>query len=234
MQPDFEHLLILQDRDLRLRDIHLQLERIPRDKEQASERLAQTKTATAAAKLAVQENEVAIKNVELDIGTRRETINRLKKQQFETRKNEEYQALGQEVIRYGKEVDALETTELELMEKADQLRGVLAELEDALGKLQKGVDEEIAALNQRQATMEAEKVEVQAKRDAEIAKLDEDLASLYDRLLASRGAPVVVALTPVAQCQGCHVKAISSVAVRVQGGKELVQCENCGRILYPE
>ena len=234
MQQVFEHLLILQDRDLRLRDIKNQLERIPRDMEQAAERLAQTKAAAEAAKLAVQENEVAIKNVELDIGTRRETINRLKNQQFETRKNEEYQALGHEVTRYVKEVDGLETTELELMEKADQLRGALAEVEQSLAKLQKGVDEEIAMLQQRQATLEAEKAEVQEKRDAEIAKIDEDLASLYDRLLASRGAPVVVALTPAAQCQGCHVKAISSVAVRVQGGKELVQCENCGRILFPE
>ena len=160
--------------------------------------------------------------------------NNLKKQQFETRKNEEYQALGNEVVRYGKEVDERETKELELMEKADQLHGTLAEVEESLTKLQIGVDEEIAMLNQRQTSLDAEKTEVQGKRDAEIAKLDEDLADLYDRLLASRGAPVVVALTPVAQCQGCHVKAISSIAVRVQGGKELVQCENCGRILYPE
>jgi hypothetical protein len=234
MQPNFEHLLILQDRDLRLRDINAQLERIPRDRAQATERLTQSKAATEAAKLALQENEVAIRNVELDIGTRRETINRLKKQQYETRKNEEYQALGHEVIRYTKEVDGLETTELELMEKADLHRTALAEAQESLARLRKGVDEEIAQLDRRQAALEAEKAEVQGNREAEIAKIDEDLASLYDRLLASRGAPVVVALTPAAQCQGCHVKAISSVAVRVQAGKELVQCENCGRILYSE
>lgn len=234
MQPDFVHLLILQDRDLRLHDIALQLERIPRDKEQASERLAQHQAAAKAAKLALQENEVAIKNVELDIGTRRETINRLKKQQYETRKNEEYQALGHEVIRYSEDVDALETTELELMEKADQLRGALQKALDALAKLQKGVDEEIIELDQRTTALEAERTETQGKRGSVAAEIDEELLSLYDRLLASRGAPVVVPLPPSAQCQGCHVKAISSVAVRVQGGKELVQCENCGRILYPE
>ena len=234
MQPDFEHLLILQDRDLRLQDIATQLGKIPREKEQASERLARHQAAADAAKLALQENEVAIKNVELDIGTRRQTINRLKTQQFETRKNEEYQALAHEVIRYTKEVDGLETTELELMDKADQLRAALQEAKEALAKLQKGVDEEIAQLDQRTAALEAERAEMLEKRGTVSARIDEDLLSLYDRLLASRGAPVVVALTPSAQCQGCHVKAISSVAVRVQGGKELVQCENCGRILYPE
>jgi predicted nucleic acid-binding Zn-ribbon protein len=234
MQAEFEHLLILQERDMRLQDIHTQLERIPRDKEFASERLAHSKTLVEAAKAAQQENEVAIKKVELDVGTRRQTISRLKTQQFETRKNEEYQALKHEIDRYTKEVDGLETQELELMEKADQLRNSLQEAEGALARLQAGVDEEISLLDQRSAALGEEVVSVQEKRDAEMTKLSEDLYSLYSRLLASRGAPVVVELSREGQCRGCHVKAISSIAVRVQGGKELVQCENCGRVLYPE
>ncbi len=63
MQPDFEHLLILQDRDLRLQDIAHQLEKIPKDKEMATLRLAQTTAASEAAKKTVQENEMAIKSL---------------------------------------------------------------------------------------------------------------------------------------------------------------------------
>ena len=101
------------------------------------------------AKTAPQENEIAIKNLELDIGTRSETISRLKKQQYETRKNSEYQALGTEVVRYTGDVDALETEELELMEKADERRKVLAEAERALAFTKTGVDEEVAVLAKR-------------------------------------------------------------------------------------
>ena len=234
MQAEFEHLLILQDRDQRAHEINSQLERIPRDEEFAKERLAQNMAAVEAAKTAVQENEIAIKNVDLDAGTRRQTVSRLKTQQFETRKNEEYQALAHEIDRYTKEVDAFETQELELMEKADQLRKDLRDAEEALSRLQAGVDEEIALLKQRGVALEQESASVREKRDAEVVQIDADLYSLYSRLLASRGTPVVVALSSEGQCLGCHVRAISSVTVRVRSGKELVQCENCGRILYPE
>ena len=234
MQVEFEHLLILQDRDTRLQEISTQLARIPRDKEFACERLSQSMVAVEAAKAAQQENEIATKKVELDVGIRTQTISRLRTQQFETRKNEEYQALKHEIDRYTKEVDGFETQELELMEKADLLRKNLHDAEEALARLQAGVNEEIALLDQRSANLKEEVTSVREKRDAESAQLDEDLLSLYNRLLASRGAPVVVELSSAGQCRGCHVKAISSIMVRVQGGKELVQCENCGRILFPE
>ena len=96
-----------QQRDSRLQELHHQLERIPKEQDQARTRLAQNEAAVAEAKSALQHNEIAIKNLELEIETRKETIARLKKQQFETRKNVEYQAVGHEVLRYGGEVDGL-------------------------------------------------------------------------------------------------------------------------------
>ncbi len=57
-----------------------------------------------------------------------------KKQQFETKKNEEFRALGNEVERYTLDIDNLETQQLELMEVADGLR---AKLEDARAALKK-------------------------------------------------------------------------------------------------
>ena len=74
----------------------------------AKSRLADDETAVANALAAVREVELKIKNLELDAQTRRNSIERLKQQQFETRKNEEFQALGHEVTRYEKEVRSLE------------------------------------------------------------------------------------------------------------------------------
>ena len=131
MPPDITGLLSLQERDLRLQELRKELERIPQEQGLARERLAAHQQAVDDAKASLQENEVAIKGVELDVGTRRESITRLKQQQFETRKNEEYQALGVKVIHYTKEIDGLETRELELMERGDQLRNSLQEAEAA-------------------------------------------------------------------------------------------------------
>jgi len=234
MRAEYVMLMGIQERDLRLQSIQTQLARIPVDKEMAATRLAQNIKAVADAKSAAQHNEVAIKSLELDTNTRRQTINRLKTQQFETRKNEEFQALKHEIDRYTREVDELETRELELMETADKLRGTLKEAEAALVKIQAGVDEEVKTLDERAAAFGTEEATLKAERTAKASQVDEDLFSLYSRLLKTRGAPVLVALSDAGQCLGCHVKAISSIQARVRGEKELVQCENCGRILYPE
>ena len=122
MLEEVRALLILQDRDRRLLTIAEDLEKMPRDEARAKTKLADDEAAVKNAHEAVVEGEVALKRLELDAQTRRTTIERLKSQQFETRKNDEYQALGHEITRYEKEVDELETKELEAMEVIDEAR----------------------------------------------------------------------------------------------------------------
>lgn len=234
MPPDITGLLSLQERDLRLQDLRKELERIPKQQDLAKQRLAAHEKAVADAKAAVQENEVAIKGVELDIRTRKESISRLKTQQFETKKNEEYQALGVKVAHYGEEIDDLETRELELMERGDQLKSLLAEAETAYGRTKGGVDEEVETLQVRADQFSRETESLEEERKQLLVGMEEETISIYERLLQKLGAPVVVQITRARQCLGCHVKATPATMIRVQAGKELVNCENCGRILYPQ
>ena len=88
----------------------------------AKARLAAATAAVAAAKDEVNHNEVAIKNLEIQIQTRRDTIVKLKTQQFETRKNEEFTALAHEATRYEGDVAKLEDEEMVLMEKGEALK----------------------------------------------------------------------------------------------------------------
>ena len=94
MLPSIQALLVLQDRDRRLRSLAEDLAKIPKDETRAKDRLAGDTAAVAKAKEALQANEIEIKKVELDVGTRKTTIVRLKTQQFETRKNDEFTALA--------------------------------------------------------------------------------------------------------------------------------------------
>lgn len=60
-----EELLVLQDRDQKIRNLEKQIERIPKEEAGSRSRLAADETALKAAKDAVQSNEVAIKKLEL-------------------------------------------------------------------------------------------------------------------------------------------------------------------------
>ncbi len=233
MLPVIERLLVLQLRDQTITKLETVLKRIPQEKELAKARLANSIQAVSDAKTAMQENEVAIKSVELDIETRKTTIGRLKTQQFETRKNEEFRTLGQEVERYQAEIDELETQELELMETGDTLKAALTESQDSLKKAEAVVNEELEVYDKREKEEQVRLVEVKEQRQqASSAVLDENLLELYERLSASRGNNVVVILSESGQCNGCHVKVTPSTLMKVQADKEVVQCENCGRILY--
>lgn len=233
MLPEIERLLVLQLRDKTLSELETDLKRIPSERELAKSRLSSSQAAVESAKSALQEGEVAIKAVELDIETRKTTIGRLKQQQFETRKNEEYRALGTEVERYQQEIDDLETRELELMEESDALKQKLTNARDHLGKEEAIVNEELALLDQREAEEKKRLTEVSEERAQAAAKIDDEyLLDLYERLKTSRGTNVVVSLSASGQCEGCHVKVTPSTKIKVQADKELVQCENCGRILY--
>jgi predicted nucleic acid-binding Zn-ribbon protein len=231
MLPEVESLLVVQNRDQKIQALQQELAKIPRDKARAEEKLSSDKQAVAHAKKAVQENEVAIKNLELDTATRRDTIAKLKTQQFETKKNDEYTALGEEVVRYGEMIDALETQELELMEKADELKATHAQTVAALGETQKLVDQDIADLEAKGKQSQAHLEELEAERALLVQKVDASLLALYARLLKSKGNDPVAPLKG-SQCGGCHMKVTASTVVSVQAEKSVAQCENCGRILY--
>ena len=231
MLAEIQSLLVLQDRDQRILSLEEDMKRIPSDKESAQQRLANDIAAVDAAKKTIQQNEVAIKNLELDIGTRKDTLTKLKVQQYETKKNEEFTALGNEIIRYNEDVDQLETSELELMEKADTLSETRQKAEKALALTQSMVDEEIAQLDQRAAECKAQHDEVTSGRATLVADIDDDTLSLYERLMKSKGGDAIVSATNK-QCTGCHMKLVPSTMINVKAEKEIVQCENCGRILY--
>lgn len=233
MNDEVRALLILQDRDRRLLALAKDLEKLPQDEARAKTKLAADEAAVKKAHDALVDCELRLKRLELDAGTRKTSIARMKTQQFETRKNEEYQALGHEITRYEKEVDDLETRELELMEEMDGLQAARKAAEAALAHTRTLVDEDLASIRQRHDRMEAERQEVLAERATLAAKVPESVIPLYERLMKTK---VGLAVAPMREgkCGGCHMKLIASTVVAVQTGKELARCEDCGRILYLE
>ncbi|MCU0752146.1 MAG: C4-type zinc ribbon domain-containing protein [Akkermansiaceae bacterium] len=233
MLDEVRALLILQDRDRRLLALAKDLERLPQDEARAKNKLAGDEAAVKKAHDALVDCELRLKRLELDAGTRRTTIQRLKVQQYETRKNEEYQALGHEITRYEKEADDLETRELELMEEMDGLRAAQKAAEAALAHTRTLVDEDLATIVRRRERMEAERAELVTERDQLAAGVSESVLPLYQRLMKTKDG---MAIAPMheGKCGGCHMKLIASTVVAVQNAKEMTRCEDCGRILYAE
>ena len=233
MQTEVRALLILQDRDRRLLALARDLEKLPQDEAKAKAKLAGDKAAVAKAHQALLDCELRVKKIELDAETRRTTIKRLKSQQFETRKNEEFVALGHEITRYEKDLDDFETKELEAMEEVDDFRNAHKAAESALARTAQLVEDDLATILQRHQRMEADRKEVLEEREALLAKAPEAIVPLYSRLMKTKDGLAIAPLRD-GKCEGCHMKLIASTVIRVQSAREITQCEDCGRILYLE
>ena len=231
MHPDLEQLLVLQDRQQKIKQIQIEVHTLPLQRKNLEEQLAASVAGVEALKQKARQVEMDRKKLELDVGTRTETISRLKTQQYQTRKNDEFQAIGHEIQRYENEIRKIEDEELELMVEADKLKADLGVEEKKSATVRESVARQTGDLESKSKTLQS-RLEELTKERAEIAgKIDEDLLGRFERLFKSKGDAVVVALEHEV-CTGCHMKVTTQTAHRAKAGKEIVSCENCGRILY--
>ena len=231
MQPELEQLLVLQNRDQKIKQIRTEMKTLPQQRVQLEKQLAASTANLEAIKLRAKQLEVERKKLELDVGTRTESINRLKTQQYETRKNEEVRAMGNEIERYEKEIRQIEDQELELMEQGDKLRAEVAVEEKNVAGARESVARQMQDLDAKGAALEARLAELTKDREEIASRVDEDVLNRFERLFASKGDAAVVALEHEV-CTGCHMKITTQTVHRVKNGREIVGCEQCGRILY--
>jgi predicted nucleic acid-binding Zn-ribbon protein len=231
VNSELEQLLILQDRDQKIRQIRTEIETVPLRRSSLEAQLAASRASVEGLKQRARQVEIDRKRLELDVGTRTETISRLKTQQYQTRKNEEFRAIGHEIERYENEIRKIEDDELELMVLADKVKADLAEEEKIATAAQNSIARQTADLEEKSRALESQLQGLSKERSELAGKIDEDLLGRFERLFKSKGDAAVVAIEH-GVCTGCHMKVTTATAAQVRAGKEIVSCENCGRILY--
>lgn len=233
MLPDIQKLLVLQDRDQRIRSFKTELKNAPLERKELETRLAAAASGAEQAKAKVREQELEKKRLALLAQGKREQIARFKVQQMQTRKNEEFQAFGNEIAHFEQEISKIEDRELEVMEEVERLTPLLVEAERHAAESRDRVAAQIADLEAKIAIITDKLKEAEAERATLAQDVEEDLLDQYNRLFASKeGNPVVLLDHEV--CTGCHMKLTTQTLVRVKGKQQITHCEQCGRILYLE
>ena len=112
MDPQMEKLLVLQEREQRKMRLDRELSGWPTEMKSLESKKAEIRAGAERKKQEAQQTEVERKKLELEAESHRAKVARYKIQQFETRKNEEFQALGTEISREEKEIQEIEDREL--------------------------------------------------------------------------------------------------------------------------
>jgi predicted nucleic acid-binding Zn-ribbon protein len=231
VNSELEQLLVLQDRQQRIRQIQTEIKTLPLERAYLESQLAATAASVESLKLKGRQLEVERKKLELDVGTRTESISRLKTQQYQTRKNDEFQAISHEIERYENEIRKLEDQELELMIEADKLKAEIDAADKSARATKDSISRQLTDLETKSKALGSQQQELESEREALAAQIDPDLLDQFERLFNSKGDAAIVAVEH-GVCTGCHMKVTTATAARVKAGKEIVNCEQCGRILY--
>jgi hypothetical protein len=226
-----EKLLVIQDRDRRIRQLSRESEDIPARKKLTDARLDDHRKAVHQAQDELKKNASAAKQIELDIESMKTRILKLRDQQGAVKKNEEYKAIEHEISMLQDNIRKQEDGEIELMEQAETIRARVAQLDQKLKQEEAIVKTDESSLDQRLKNIQSEMDQLKAERGGMITDIDPDWLSRYDRTFKHTGDYAIVAVEN-GSCGGCHMKLPPQVTQDVKRAQHMICCTFCGRILF--
>lgn len=232
LPPELEKLLVLQEREQRQMRLSKELGAWPNEMKALEQKRVEVRAGAERKRLEAQSAEVERKKLELEAEAHRSKVARYKIQQFETRKNEEFAALGTEIQREEKEVQEIEDRELDLMALGEKARKEAAE--EAVGaKVKEGelnVREE--ELKKKRGELEMRLADLIKEIETLASGVEEGLLSKYRRIMMNKKDVAVVPVEHGTNCGGCHMKLTQGSVIAAKSGKAGASCENCGRLLF--
>ena len=228
-------LLDLQQLDTRLQQLAHARTRIPQqaELEQAQARLRSVQDAIVMTQTQVTDVERELARADADVQQVRDRAardqSRLDSGQGSPK---DLQALQHELETLARRQSALEDVELEIMERAEEVRArhddATAQEPQALADVER-LTEELAAAT---AEIDAQERELAEPRTALLAEIDDPLLALYDRVRAQSGGLGAAALR-ARRCGGCQLELNPVELNRIAGAPEdeVLRCEECSRIL---
>ncbi len=181
---------------------------------------------------------------------KKELKTNLRKLEQEVQIHEEKFKIAEKTLYNGSVTDL---KQLEHLEKEKEYHfGSIDKLEDdileSLGTIEK-LDIEIDKISRDVLILDNELVEKKVESDRLLSELndkidkekstieelenscDENLLGVYHGIRSRKGSGIAEIKNDV--CGGCHMRIPENIVEKAKLGKKIINCENCGRILYP-
>lgn len=231
MNPELTKLLDLQRQDLAIAEIDVRIETVRRDRGALDTSVAQARAAVAAAERGLLDAKRKRDEVELKVESLRALQDRRRQRMEQVKTAREAQALTMELDLARSTIAKEESEWLKLADQVSQIEASLAQAGAALAALDADQTTARAAIDEREATLNAERAEAKAGRERAAAEIDRPLFHRYARLRSSRTDEVVVPLHGTA-CGACFTAVPMNRRGQIRAGLLVEGCEACGVILY--
>lgn len=182
---------------------------------------------------AIAENENKVKSFEEQLAMLQDQISLNAKKAKEISTEKEMKALSLEED-IAKEKMTFANEEIGRLQGINETK---ASLLDEANKTLKGLEEELAKVNEevlvQKKEIEESKSGLFVKREELSRNLEQKVLSFYEKIRIWAGNTAVVPVKKQA-CYGCYMKLNDKTYAEVIKAEEIVNCPHCGRILYIE
>jgi predicted nucleic acid-binding Zn-ribbon protein len=238
MGPTNIALIKLYQSDQRLREAQGRLEAVSRDVRVQERKVNELSERLKLSQSRLKEQQSQSAQLDLDIKTRDDHIERLRNQQQNAKTNREYQAFlveintekldksksEEQLLRAMESVETLQAETAELSQLMEAERGKLKTMQEKIGDRVRGLEKEIESLRPER-TAAATAVPTRA-RDA------------FERLAERFEGEAMSALAKPDRrreeyaCTACNMDLVTDIYNKLHSRDELVFCPSCHRILY--
>lgn len=170
---------------------------------------------------------------ELDLKTDEQAIGKYNVQLNSIKTNKEYAALRSEIDVKKADMSILEDEILNAMSRLETVNKEYIQSQEDLKREEASLKEMIESVDADIKGIDIEIEEVQSNQQKYIDSLDDDTLKHYRRLSNIKDGKAVVAVIGNV-CGGCFMNITAQTLNLLIGGKGLVFCQSCSRILYLE
>ncbi len=232
MLEGLQQLIDLQVLDSELTSARDEQREIPALREKHADELSIAQQKIDTATELTGRTEAEQRRVETTLQDQEALVEKLEGQTSQVKSNEAYTALLSEIEQAKQAISEAETQILEGMEKIEEASAAQRRAERGAAEVSKRIEAEEKACDERERTLAARIAELDGARSETTARVPAELLEQYEKI-ATRRRPAVVKVNAEI-CSGCRVDIPPQLFVELIGGKSLIQCGNCHRILIHE
>ena len=171
--------------------------------------------------------------IDLEVVTTKEKIEKYKEQQFQIKTNKQYDALTREIDQSQERIIALEKEMETIEQKVSMAKTDLEALTPELEELKKELEERQAELDLVNKEHEDEELKLKHERQKLAVRIEKADLKMYERIRSALGGKAVVPVRRNA-CGGCFKRVPPQVSVELRKDERIMTCEHCGRLLVSD